>query len=129
MLKEIDDRNIRHRFPLYLDEYVRTYCKDMGRCSVFLDVIFIGAVIRTYYVKIRKIDPQIVYFLCRLDIRFLIMANEEYPAVAASKPEHADNNPVQSADGENAGAFILDATCSSFNIKYPQDSTDKRQRR
>lgn len=54
MLKEIDDRNIRHRFPLYLDEYVRTYCKDMGRCSVFLDVIFIGAVIRTYYVKIRK---------------------------------------------------------------------------
>lgn len=58
-----------------------------------------------------------------------MMANEEYPAVAASKPEHADNNPVQSADGENAGAFILDSTCSSSNIKSPQDLTDKRQKR
>ena len=63
----------------------------------------------------------LVYFRRRLDTRFLMMANEEYLATAAPTLEHADDKPSESADGENAGTFILDATCSPSNIKYPQD--------
>ncbi|WP_194610420.1 IS5 family transposase [Clostridium vitabionis] len=63
----------------------------------------------------------LVYFRRRLDSRFLMMANEEYLAAGAATPEHAGDKPEKSADGENVGTFILDATCSPSNIKYPQD--------
>lgn len=34
-----DDRNIRYRDPIYLGEYVRSYCKGKKDCVVFLDEI------------------------------------------------------------------------------------------
>lgn len=63
----------------------------------------------------------LVYFRRRLDSRFLMMANEVYLASGAATPEHAGDKPEKTAGGENAGTFILDATCSPSNIKYPQD--------
>lgn len=64
---------------------------------------------------------SLVAFRRRLDVDFLVKANELYLENADSTPEHADEKPLVSEDGENLGTFILDATCSPSNVKYPQD--------
>ncbi len=54
-------------------------------------------------------------------VHFLMKANALYLKNAEVTPEHADDKPVVSEDGENIGTFILDATCSPSNIKFMQN--------
>lgn len=64
---------------------------------------------------------SLVAFRKRLDTAFLMRANELYLENADTTPEHEADEPYVSEDGENIGTFILDATCSPSNVKYPQD--------
>lgn len=64
---------------------------------------------------------SLVAFRKRLDTDFLMRANELYLENAEVTPEHKNDKPYVSKDGENIGTFILDATCSPSNVKYPQD--------
>ena len=64
--------------------------------------------------------PSLVTFRRRLDVNFLKKANELYLKTAEATPEHKDEK-LSPDDDENVGTFILDATCSPSNVKYPQD--------
>ena len=64
---------------------------------------------------------SLVAFRKRLNVSFLTRANELFLGKAGATPEHTGDKVCVSEDGENSGTFILDATCSPSNIKYPQD--------
>lgn len=60
-------------------------------------------------------------FRKRLDLAFLCEINEQFLKDAEPTSAHSAKRSVSSEDGENKGTFILDATCSPSNVKYPQD--------
>lgn len=68
---------------------------------------------------------SLVYFRKRLDVNLLQEINDLYLNDAQPTSEHLgeDKSLEQISDEEstNIGTFILDATCSPSNIKYPQD--------
>lgn len=69
---------------------------------------------------------SLVAFRKRLDVKFLIAANELYLETVAATPKHKDDKQPNSKDIDedfNLGTAILDATCSPSNIEYPQDFT------
>ena len=81
-----------------------------------------------YFLGIERFSQQcpfeatsLVAFRKRLGKEFLMKANELFLLDAPATPEHANDQPQVSENGENLGTMILDATCSPSNIKYPQD--------
>lgn len=57
----------------------------------------------------------------RFGQEFLMEVNERVLEKLPPTPEHSPKAAPKSADGENAGTMILDATCSPSNIRFPQD--------
>lgn len=61
---------------------------------------------------------SLVAFRKRMDANFLMRANEIILKNAGPTNEHKTD---PESDDENIGTFILDATCSPSNIRFPQD--------
>lgn len=92
---------------------------------------FIGL---TRFEKTCPFQPtSLVAFRKRFDLNFINEANELFLKDAPPTSEHKDqqsneqhttdkSNQLKTTDKDaNLGTFILDATCSPSNIKYPQD--------
>lgn len=72
--------------------------------------------------------PALVYFRKRLSVEDINRINEDYLQNADPTPEHGEENENARAveaneetKNGNKGTFIMDATCSPSNIRYPQD--------
>lgn len=72
--------------------------------------------------------PALVYFRKRLSVEDINQINEDCLRGAGPTPEHCGENEGararEAAEGKesgNKGTFIMDATCSPSNIRYPQD--------
>lgn len=59
-----------------------------------------------------------------LNAEFLVDVNETLLSTLGEKEGETQKREAETVGADappNAGKVILDATCSSFNIKYPQD--------
>ena len=72
--------------------------------------------------------PALVYFRKRLSVEEINQINDDYLSTADPTPEHKEKNESERAkeanqadENGNKGTFIMDATCSPSNIRYPQD--------
>lgn len=69
----------------------------------------------------------LVYFRKRLSVQDINKINDDFLETADPTPEHIEEKESERAkeakreDGGNKGTFIMDATCSPSNIRYPQD--------
>ena len=73
--------------------------------------------------------PALTYFRKRLSVEEINDINNDFLETADPTPEHQECNESERAkeanttkeNTENKGSFIMDATCSPSNIRYPQD--------
>lgn len=73
--------------------------------------------------------PLMTYFRKRFSVEEINAFNDDFLETAEPTPEHQENNEgtrakeanADKGDDENKGTFIMDATCSPSNIRYPQD--------
>ena len=74
-------------------------------------------------------SPALTYFRKRLSVEEINDINNDFLETADPTPEHQECNESERAkeanttkeNTENKGSFIMDATCSPSNIRYPQD--------
>lgn len=81
-----------------------------------------------YFIGLEKFTSEcpfvastLVSFRKRLNAEFLQKVNENFLASASCTREHTKKKTKSTPAGANSGTFILDATCSPSNIRYPQD--------
>ena len=72
--------------------------------------------------------PALTYFRKRLSVEDIMQINNDYLETKSPTPEHAEDKESERAREANEetpegnkGTFIMDATCSPSNIRYPQD--------